>query len=134
MDRARSVWPWALAAAGLLVVAFARPGEGRPPPGPTAWEHRLLAWEPDDTFAVLRDVTGAGELADPEQLAREIQREVELQDDPRIQRAVERRLDARLSEVGAEGWEPYWVRENTTIVGGDLMPTPTVFLRRERRE
>ena len=125
-------WPAAaLLAALLLLLAPAPPAAQAGPPG-GVWEYRLLVWEEADTAAVIRQVAGADELADPVQLAQALERQQPLLDDPRIIAAVEARLAGRLNEVGLERWEAFWVRENIALIGGAPLRVPSVLLKRER--
>jgi hypothetical protein len=117
-------WAWGGAAARAQEV---------PPPGAVRWEYRLLTWQSEDTTRILRQIKG-DTLGDPQTLARELSRDRELRDDPEIQALVEQRLAERLNEVGQEGWEAYWIVDQTTSVGGGLFPTPTAYLKRSRAD
>lgn len=124
----------ALACALLLGVARPAPPEALAqegaPPSATRWEYRIVSWTLDDTRAVLQAATGL-ELASIEEMAHALEREsLEPLSDARVQGEVDRRLEARLSEVGREGWELVWVAEQPAVVTGVLLPAPRVYLRR----
>lgn len=125
-------WGAVALAAALLLFLAPRPPAVAAPPERKPFEYRLLVWEEGDTAAVIRQVAGEDELADPVQLAQALERQQPILDDPRINAAVEARLAGRLAEAGAEGWEAFWVRENIAFVGGAPLRAPTVLLKRER--
>lgn len=121
----------ALAAACLLVLGGpARRTASAAPPG--GWEYRLAVWSEEDTVAVLRQVTGATELADPVQLAQALERQGPLLDDPKVLAAVDARLQVKLDLLGREGWEAFWVREVIALAGGAPFRTVTIMLKRPR--
>lgn len=128
----RRAWPWALAALASCLALSVSGQDAEPAPPPAAvWEYSQLAWTPEDTTSVLRQVTGADPLVDAKQLADRLKADLgELRFDPRLRQAIEARLQTRLAAVGAEGWEAYWVRESEERVGAVLLQTPTVLLKR----
>lgn len=117
----------ALLAALLLALGPARPASAAPPRG---WEYQVVAWSEEDTGEVMRQVTGATELADPLQLARALERQGPLLDDPRVQAAVDARLQEKLRAAGAAGWELSWLREQTSLAGGAPFRTASLYFKR----
>jgi hypothetical protein len=61
-----------------------------------------------------------------------MERQGPIMDDPRLQAAVDARLEEKLQAAGGEGWEAFWVRERTSLVGGAPFRTATLMLRRPR--
>jgi len=130
----RRLWPW-IGVALIGGLALSGSAQDPPPkPAPPRWEYRQLGWTQEDTAEILRAVTGADALVDADDLAETLKANGgELRYDPRLREAIEARLQARLDEVGAEGWEAYWVRESEVRYGPILLGTPTVLLKRRAR-
>lgn len=129
-------WCWPTLAAGLLVLALARAQEAPPPARPAgvapAWDYRVLTWQRADTEAALRDATGSS-ITNLEDMLARLAAEVDPRDHPALQTAIDQRLRSHLERLGAEGWELTWVRENTTLVAGYVLPAPALYLRRAAR-
>ena len=121
--------PVALLAFVLLALAVWRPTDAQHTAPATRWAYRSIPWTDADTHAVLRDVAG-DPLADPSDIATSRYREHTLLDDPAIRTAVRARLDQRLAEAGQDGWEAYWILDETSLIGGVRFPSPTLLLKR----
>ena len=82
----RRAWPWALAALASCLALSVSGQDAEPAPPPAAvWEYSQLAWTPEDTTSVLRQVTGADPLVDAKQLADRLKADLgELRFDPRL--------------------------------------------------
>lgn len=92
----------------------------------------MLSWDGADTLSALREVTGNEFGAPAEMLDRLSEGGLVPAADPALQAAIDRRLADRLSALGAEGWEAFWVREGETQLEGHLVPSPSVLLKRRR--
>lgn len=121
--------PLLLVPSALIVGLWLGGGAAQGQSASPTWEYRTEPWTPEDTTAVLRAVTG-DELASTEDMAHSLSRGTELVDDPRVQAEVQRRLQERLQELGAAGWEVFWLSESRAVVSGVLLPAPRVFAKR----
>lgn len=129
--------PTLLVACAMTLAALAglgwladRRASAHPPPPPAKVEYSLLAWERADTLAVLRTVTG-DDVAGPREMVRKLAAgTIEPVDNPKLQAAIDQRLQEKLIKVGAQGWEAFWVRNTTTVLEGHVLPAPAVLLKR----
>jgi hypothetical protein len=119
-------------ALALVGAAWLGRAQGAPPPTPAKLEYRVVPWTIDDTTAVLRELTN-DRLASVDDMAHSVARGTEPVDDPRVQAAVQRRLEARLAELGADGWDVFWVGDARAVVSGVLFPAPRLLAKRPAR-
>jgi len=116
---------------GVAVGAVSgRRAQATPPPPLSVIEYKLLAWERADMIAVLRKVTG-DDVSSVREMVRKLGTgTIEPVDNPKLQRAVDARLQEKLAKVGVDGWEAFWIRKTTRVVQGHVLPAPAVLLKR----
>ncbi len=131
-ERFKALWP--VLAAGVLAGAlvFGQSEESAPDPAPVKWEYKLIAWTGEDTEAAMRLATG-DQTSGVEDMATTLANDMAPINHPKLQAAVDARIQTRLQEVGAEGWELMWIRDTTTVNSGYVLPAPSLICKRPRK-
>lgn len=129
-ERFKALWP--VLAAGILAGALVFGQSEESAPEATKWDYKLVAWTEEDTEATMRLATG-DQISGIEGMATTLADDMAPINHPKLQAAVDARIQAKLQEVGAEGWELTWVRDTTTVNSGYVLPAPSLICKRARQ-
>ena len=129
-ERFKALWP--VLAAGILAGALVFGQSDEAAPVAIKWDYKLVAWTGEDTEAAMRLATG-DQTSGIEAMATALANDMAPINHPKLQAAVDAHLQAKLQEVGAEGWELTWVRDTTTVNSGYVLPAPSMICKRARK-